>query len=82
MTKKQKVAKVAAFLEARENGKAEYARADDLLEELVGLLEVGETVTLPDGREIALVDQFADRAVVWKPAGVRRFELKELKHAG
>lgn len=68
--------KVLEFIAAREEGKAAYARADVVADELETMLTVGVPVELPDGRTAVLVDQFADRKVVWKPAGVRRFEIK------
>jgi len=68
--------KLRALLKARSQGKEQYALADKLLDEVVGAMKPGEAVDIGGGRTATLVDQFADRAVVWKPAGVRRFEIK------
>ena len=54
-----------------EGYKAAYSRLDVLSELLLGqsTQEYG----------IAVVDNFADKNVVWKPCGVRRYEIKKIK---
>ena len=69
-------AKVLAYLKARDKGKAEYGKADALLQELVAELPLGQVVQLPGGRTAEVVDQFAEKFTVWKPAGITRFAIK------
>lgn len=68
---------VRSCLRARESGKRAYARADRLLDELASSVEIGEPIVLNEsGKKAILKDQFADKSIVWKPCGVRRFELE------
>lgn len=61
----------------RDAGKEAYAQADKALQELFDLgLKPGDTITLPGGTTVELVDNFADRNKVWKPCGVTRFDVK------
>lgn len=72
--------KVLAYLRAKEAGKRAYARADRLLDEISLEVVPGVKVALNDsGRHALLVDQFADKSIVWKPCGVRRFDLKVIE---
>ncbi len=64
------------LLRARDAGKEAYGRADQLLEELLQHAQPGDQISIGGGQVVELVDQFADRSVVWKPAGVRRFDVK------
>jgi len=69
--------KIRKCLRAKESGKRGYARADRLLDEISKELVPGEPVLLTEsGKKAVLVDQFEDKPIVWKPCGVRRFELK------
>lgn len=66
------------------SGKQAYELARELEEPIVELmraLPAGTEVPLEHGRTAVLVDQFAKKNVVWKPAGVQRFmiELREPK---
>lgn len=65
-----------ALLRARDAGKEAYARADELLDQLIHLGGPGAKIPIAGGQLVEIVDNFADRSVVWKPAGVRRFDLK------
>jgi hypothetical protein len=77
MSKKKTAEKMLEYLAAKEAGKAAYGRADELLEEISSEVDLNEEVKLDNsGRVGVLVDQFADRTVVFKPCGVRRFDLK------
>lgn len=69
--------KMRRYLAAKDEGKKGYAEADRLLDELAKEIGLNKAVKLDDsGRTGMLIDQFAERNVVFKPAGVRRFDLK------
>lgn len=71
--------KVLRYLTARERGGRYYKRADRLLDELAAEIAPGQEIVLNEaGRKAVLVDLYADRNVVFKPCGVRRYELKIL----
>lgn len=76
MTKAALKRKAQAYFLCRDRGKDFYAQADAILDQLASELEHGEEIDLGKGRVAVLVDQFADRSVVFRPCGVRRFELK------
>ena len=54
-----------------------YAEMDLLIMDLVARGET--TITTADGTTYSIVDNFADRNTVFRPAGVKRYELKEEK---
>lgn len=58
------------ILSAVEDYKKLYQRLDEITLELQGQ-ELA-------GTGLALIDNFAEKNVVWRPAGVRRFELKRV----
>jgi hypothetical protein len=69
-----------------EAGRANYNRADKVLEEILARCEVGCTHTREaTGKkpplEITVVDQFADRNAVWSGSSCKRLKLeaKEVK---
>lgn len=69
------------YEELRAQAKSCYDECDRLEAELIGLLPVGETVVMSDGRNLKIADNFIDangqpKNIAWKPAGVRRFEIK------
>lgn len=69
--------KILRCLAARERGGRNYKRADRLLDELAAAVTPGEEILLNQaGRKAVLVDLYAERNVVFKPCGVRRYELK------
>jgi hypothetical protein len=68
--------KIVAMLRARDAGKAGYARADELLEEIVGEIQVGKQIKLGDGTIAELVDNFEKGNKAWKPCGISRFDIK------
>lgn len=68
--------KIQRCLRAKERGQKAYKLADRLLEEIALEVVPGTAVNLGKGRAAVLRDQFADKAIVWKPCGVRRFELE------
>ena len=78
MKKKLSIEKFAArakrILAARERGRAEFERSDLILNRMVRDFEIGTSAKV--GKQIvALVDQFALKSVVYRPVGVRRFDL-------
>jgi hypothetical protein len=64
------------LLAARDRGKAAYAEADTHLDALIEAVKVGERIDLGNNEYAEIVDAFASKNVVWKPAGVRRFDIK------
>lgn len=82
---------VARAIRAREVGKMQYARADRLVAAAREQLEVGEVVELTEeiarkyrikqGTTFRLVDNYANKDVVFRPVGVRRYELEEIAPA-
>ncbi len=70
------------LLAARDRGKEAYAEADTHLDTLISQMKPGETIDLGNGETAELHDQFSDRNVVWKPAGVRRFDIKTSRSRG
>ncbi len=72
-------AKVRSCLKARDKGKALYAAADLILDELLAELEPGQIVDLGRGRKAQLVDNFAGgKNKVFRAHGIARFELREV----
>ena len=69
--------KIEAYARAKDRGKKGYTAADALLDELIaGGLAPGKQIKLAAGRVAELVDQFATKNKVYKPAGVSRFDLR------
>ena len=73
---KQSIVRRILKIEART--KALYKAKEDLTSRLIGVVPIGEPIPV-DGREFAIVDNFAARNQVWSGACVRRFELDEIK---
>jgi hypothetical protein len=70
--------KARRALRARAAGKRCYARYDALLDEIAAEIEPGETILLNEfGKKAVLRDQFDGKLIVWKPCGIRRYELEE-----
>ena len=69
-------AKIIALLRARDAGKAGYAKADELLEEIVGETTIGKQIKLANGTIAELVDNFAKGNKAWKPCGISRYDIK------
>ena len=64
------------YVRALEVGKESYDKARNTFAEILRWAEPGDTILLGDGTVLEIVDQFADRNIVWKPAGVERFTGK------
>jgi len=76
--------KVQQYFDAKEAGRRAYAQADRLLDEVAGEIRAGRDIQLFDadgnpGEKARLVDQFAEKSIVWKPCGVRRYDLVMVK---
>jgi len=67
-----RIAEVKSSLEAV---KPLYDELDELTAELQELAEVNQTLATNDGRFVTLIDNFADKNVVYRPAAVRRFDV-------
>jgi hypothetical protein len=72
----EKVDKVKRCLRAKELGKKYYGIADALLDELSAEVEVGGEIKLSARKKVVLEDQYQTKTIVWKPCGIRRYELK------
>jgi len=71
--------KIRAMLAAKERAKAQYAKADRLLDELVKMAAPGDVIDLGKGKLVKVVDNFADgKNLAWGHGSVRRFDLKVL----
>jgi hypothetical protein len=68
--------RIRRYLKALETGKAGYKMANDLLEELIGELRVGENVALDRNQVAQLVDKFAVTNRVGAGLGVNRYEIQ------
>ena len=66
----------ANLLRARDAGKEAYGRADELLESLLAHCQVGDTIAIPGGQVVTIVDNFAKGNKSWKPCGINRFDVK------
>lgn len=74
MSKQDELIKQALDLVARlEERKALYAELDAVT---LALRDCGFVSTELDGLTLSLVDNFAEGNTVFRPAGVKRFELK------
>lgn len=73
LTKKE-ITKLAVeaqnLMSAVEDYKKMYQRIDEIT-----LILQGEDLS---GTGLSVIDNFAEKNVVWRPAGVRRFELKRV----
>lgn len=76
MTKKALAQKIAAQLKALEAGKEAYARANELLEELLPNWKTGDPVKLADGTTAELIDKFATKNRIGTGMGVNRYEIE------
>jgi hypothetical protein len=69
---------------ALEAGKAGYSRADEIQAEIEkqlqarGELVPGHVIDMGNGKGLQLVAPFAKNGKAYKPAGIRRWELKEI----
>lgn len=69
--------KIRAHLRARERGKAEYKRADELLEEIIAQMKLGEEIRFDtSGRKAQLKDNFAEKNTAYRAHGIKRFEIE------
>ena len=77
MSKPSVKARIRAHLKAKERGKAEYERADKLLEEIIAGMRPGQEVAFDtSGRHAKLVDNFENDNTAFRAHGIKRFEIK------
>jgi hypothetical protein len=69
------VNRIAAIKTQLEAAKPLYDELDELTGELGEVAEVNQTLSTNDSRFITLVDNFADKNTVFRPAAVRRFDI-------
>ena len=68
--------RLAKVIELREQARACYQEAEAIEAGLLDKIGVGKQYKLPDGRQVQLVDNFADKNKIWKSVGSTRFEFK------
>ncbi len=71
-------AKVLRAVKARELGKRNYKRCDQLMEQLAKEIEPGQVIKVSADRGFKLVDNYAGKAIVWTPCAARKWELEEV----
>ncbi len=76
MRRKRGAAIVEKLLRTQARAKALYVEADALVDRLRKVIDVGDEITLGDGRVARLVDQFAERSIVFTPSGCRRYKVE------
>ena len=63
---------VELYAESRKVGEALTKAYDELAKAVAeGHLTVGETIDLPDGRMITIIDNFTESNTIWRPVAVR-----------
>lgn len=81
MTPKKKddlAEKVREAVRAHGAGVRGYARHDALVEEIAKEIEPGQVVKTGKKSGYKLVDEFADKEILWKPCGFRRWKLEKV----
>jgi hypothetical protein len=70
--------KIQKQVKALEAGKEAYARANELLEEIIVVegWKPGEAIALTDGTTAELVDKFATKNRIGTGMGVNRYEIE------
>jgi hypothetical protein len=68
---KRKLAK--RYIRSKDIGAAQYRLSRETLQELIQHAKPGDVIPLGHGQEFVIVDQFAEKNIVWKPTGVERF---------
>jgi hypothetical protein len=70
-------AKLRAHLRAKEAGRREYKHADELMAEILQMMKPGEESRFDaTGRKAKLVDNFAEKHVVFRAHGIHRYEIE------
>jgi hypothetical protein len=71
---------VGEYLSQQEQGKAAYARSDEIAAILAARLNGAGEIALEGGLKAVLKDNFATAEnIVWKPCGFRKWEIKVVK---
>lgn len=66
---------IRKHLVEKDIGKQGYSDSDATLKAIRQLMKPGESVSIGGGQTATLVDNYADKDVVFRPCGVRRFEI-------
>lgn len=69
---------VEKYQRVRDQGKICYQEADFIFEQIRESMNVGDRVTIEDGRVFEFVNNYDKSNVCFRPAGVRRLELVEV----
>lgn len=72
------VNRIAEIKNTLESVKPLYDELDELTGELGEVAEVNQTLATNDGRFVTLIDNFADKNTVFRPAAVKRFDVELL----
>lgn len=78
MTNRQKKTLILKIQRQAEKARACYQKKDDLLNELLPHLPIGEVIETKSGH-FHLIDNFAEKNVGYRASSFHRFELKEVK---
>ena len=77
MARRQRGARIVErLLKTQARARALYGQADQLLDQIRGVVEPGDTIDLGNGRVARLVDQFADRSKVFHATACSRFKVE------
>jgi len=68
--------KISAVKDKLESAKALYAELDTLIIELSSCAKHGRVLKTSDKRFIMLLDNFAEKNTVFRPTGVKRFDVE------
>lgn len=72
------VNRIAEIKTELDSKKPLYDELDELISELSDVAEVNQTLATNDARFITLIDNFAEKNTVWRPAAVKRFDIELL----
>jgi len=78
MNTRKKASLANRVLTLTDKARVLYQRKDDAFDQLVKACAIGEVIETKSGR-FALVDNFAQRNVGFRPASFHRYELKEVR---
>lgn len=78
MKKTDTAALIAKYAKSLAAGKKAYKHADACLDSIVSVMKPGDVAAATNGRKFQLIDEFAQKTVVFKPCGVRRYKLEEV----
>lgn len=76
---------VRRFVRAKEAGKRNYKRSDELMKQIISALGGKLEAELEGGKKLVIVDKFkekdgvTDKLIVWNPCAARRWDLEVIE---